>query len=390
MSSRERFDTCYHLASLCLRGVGTGPTLAENAGMLRSLALFTTTAACNASLVTPPPPTFEPDIASFAVLYTHTAALGLDGSLVFTGSTPAPDMVELGVPPAFEIALGRRHACVIADEGSVHCWGEQVNNALGEHRPCLPPETEGGFPECTLVAGIMPSLPPAHDLAAGDDVTCAILDETDQVVCWGASALTAGSVLPAFDPPTPVMAGGQPLTAARLIIEHRTVCAIDLDASLWCWGDGFGSQPAKQPQVGVVDVAFGRRHSCIIDADGLRCSGDNRNGQLGDLAHARSCDDDRECVLEQHAIDLDALRVAVGERHTCVIVRGGDVVCFGSNEVGQLNRDDAFLTGDIGLAIEGGAIEIDAGYSHTCVLRGEGLSCWGSREQLDPREGVVL
>jgi alpha-tubulin suppressor-like RCC1 family protein len=367
--------------------------------MLRNLPLLVLALpACDPTL-DPEPPRAQPyDTRAFSLAYTRTAlAIRPQGEgqrpVVFDGGrVPAPTDESgnpvLDIPPAEGVALGRRHACVLSPTGSVHCWGSHLGRALGEHRVCTPPPAEGGAPDCTLGVDIMPTLPPVRDLVAGDDVTCAITLD-DRVVCWGASDRLGGSRLPALDPPIPVtLPDGERLAAARVILDHGTVCAIARDGVLWCWGDGFGARPVRQPQLGVVDVAFGARHHCIIDADGLRCSGDNRNGQLGDVDHARRCEDKPSCLLDDQRIELDAVRVVVGELHTCALLRDGRVACFGSNEVGQLGRRDAFLVGDIGIALDG-AIALDSGYAHVCAQRtDDSVWCWGSTSVTDPRENL--
>jgi hypothetical protein len=356
--------------------------------MTRLLLLSPILAACStpaASL----PRELPYDARTFSVANTSTIVVTefdptATDNVVFEGSeipSPQDDAGNpiLTVPAASDVAVGRKHACIVSPTGSVHCWGDHTDAALGEHRVCTPPEVEGGTVNCILDAAIMPALPPVRELAAGDDVTCAITMD-DRVVCWGVPTRVGGSRLPALDPPTPVLLpDGQPLAATRVIINRGTVCAIDRTQTLWCWGDRFGSSPQRQPQVGVVDVAFGTRHSCIIDADGLRCSGDNRNGQSGDLAHARGCGDG-PCTLGETSIAIDATRVVVGERHTCALGRDGLVTCFGSNEVGQLGRTDAFLVGDLGVALDD-AIDLASGYAHICAQRSDNsVWCWGTTE----------
>jgi hypothetical protein len=70
------------------------------------------------------------------------------------------------------------------------------------------------------------------------------------------------------------------------------------------------------------------------DAAGLSCWGDNRNGQVGNFVAAKSCALTEPCTIDTpYHIDIDATRVVVGDRHTCVLGRDGEVTCFGSNEV---------------------------------------------------------
>jgi alpha-tubulin suppressor-like RCC1 family protein len=356
--------------------------------MNRWLLTILPIAACDATLDPDPPHELPYTTRSFSVAHRHTVIVTefdpmAADNVEFEGSdVPGPrdqdGNLVLDLPASVDVAVGASHACVISSTGTVHCWGDHTNGALGESRACTPPETEGGAPNCILGPEMLPSLPPVRDIAAGDDVTCAITMD-DRVVCWGVTSRLGGSRLPALDPPTPVkLPTGESLAAARVVISFGSVCAIARDQVLWCWGDGFGATPQRQPEVGVVDIALGVNHSCIIDADGLHCSGDNRNGQAGDFAAAKRCKQNARCTVDRVDIDLDATRVVVGERHTCALVRDGSVVCFGSNEVGQLGRDDAFLVGDLGIALDG-AVDLQSGYAHVCAQRtDQSLWCWGS------------
>lgn len=362
---------------------------------MRWLLLVSPIAAACTAIEPDPPHEALHDGRTFSVANTNTAFVSssIDPNTMINVSVsgiPVPtdqdgNPLPLDLPAASDIAVGRAHACLISPTGSVHCWGSHAHGALGEHRVCIPPTTEGGVPDCTLGPAIMPALPPARELAAGDDVTCAITMD-DRVVCWGVESRLGGSRLPALDPPTPVrLPDGEPLTARRVIISHGSVCAIDPAQRLWCWGDDFGALPALQPETGVVDVALGRHHRCIIDDRGLVCRGDNRNGQVGDVAHARRCGDGK-CQLGDTVVDLDAIRVVVGERHTCALGRDHRVTCFGSNEVGQLGRGDAFLVGDLGVALDG-VVDLASGFSHVCAQRVDlSIWCWGSSGQTDPSE----
>lgn len=356
-------------------------------------------AACNSTIDPEPPTAYAFDVRAMALSNTHTyavtelAANTLDNVVSFGTDVPQPhdastgEPVPLMLPAARDIAVGRAHACVLSATGSVHCWGDHLFGALGNHRACLPPAAEGGAPDCILGALVMPSLPPSRDIVAAGDVTCAITDE-DRVVCWGeAGPALGGSVLPALDPPTPVrLPSGESLVADKLVMGRGAVCAIDKLRALWCWGERFGAQPVLQPQRGVVDFALGERHDCIIDERGLACWGDNTNGQVGDFRGARACTG-KSCFIEEPLVlDIDARRVVVGERHTCALRADGAVACWGSNEVGQLGRDDAFLVGDRGLAISD-TVDIAAGYAHTCALRrDQSLWCWGSTTVYDAKE----
>lgn len=291
-----------------------------------------------------------------------------------TGSASA-----LELPSAVAVAAGAEHACILS-ANQVWCWGDDTHGALGAHRACTPPSSQGGSPECRLKPDVMPTLPPIRAIAAGVDVTCAIADDF-RVYCWGDDTLGAlgGSVVPALDPPTPVMLpDGTPLLAASLQISESTVCAVDQSARGWCWGEAIGAQPALQPFTGVRDLAVGRDHGCAISDAGLQCWGDDRNGQAGDVAFAQRCGQG-PCTIGPTTIPVTATRVVVGERHSCALGSDGSVACWGSNEVGQLGRTDAFLVGGVGVAMTG-VTDLGAAFARTCALQADGTAwCWGEQ-----------
>ena len=301
---------------------------------------------------------------------------GLDVPMPYTMGTATPEVVSLPLA-ATDVAAGTRHACALVQR-QVYCWGDHTEGALGP-RGCEPPATEGAAPQCILNAAVLPNLTQLRAVVAGDDVTCATAYD-DRVYCFGApgSPALGGSVVPALDPPRAVrLPHGAELLATRVRMWHSTVCAIDRTATAWCWGEGFGAVPVQQPYAGVVDIALGTHHSCVLAADGVTCWGDNRNGQVGNLAAARSCGDG-PCTLGPTRVLLDLpTSVVVGERHTCSLLASGDVACWGSNEFTQLGRLDAFLVGSVGIAMRG-AIDVSASYARTCARRADGEAvCWG-------------
>ena len=312
---------------------------------------------------------------------------------VVTPLGPASSVVTgLTLPPLSPLgrfvaaAVGRVHGCAITDIGATFCWGDHTLGALGANRACIVAD-EMTAATCVLGPGILPTLPPARAIAAGSDVTCAILID-DEVICWGqATAALANSQIPAVGPITTVRTSSGVLKASRVMIHHQQVCAIDKAAQLWCWGDGFGAVPINQNLVGVVDYAMGDHHRCAIDTTGLWCDGENLNGQAGDTAAARACRGD--CTVGKTRIAINAIRVVVGNRHSCALTSDRQVLCWGSNEVRQLGNDNSYLVGGIGEAVRDAA-DLSAGFAHTCALMLNGeVKCWGDRDShADPALGV--
>ena len=94
----------------------------------------------------------------------------------------------------------------------------------------------------------------------------------------------------------------------------------------------------------------GLRHCCaVFDANTLKCFGVNMRGTLG-LEDAIN----RGTTPAQMGDDLpfvalgrlvSAKKVFTGEYHSCVLLAGGRVKCFGDNRRGQLGLGDLIERG---------------------------------------------
>lgn len=295
----------------------------------------------------------------------------------------------LNLPIATAGAVGAHHACVLS-RGDVWCWGDNTGGAVGAHRACgaggSTTSEDGSTTSCAVDPDLMPTLPEIAQLAAGDDVTCALAAADGKVFCWGTATegRLGGSFVSALGTPEPVRLA---VPATAIYVQHATACAIDTAQRAWCWGEGFGETPTllddgRGPLTGVVSVAVGRHHACVVAADGLECWGENLNGQCSDARAAQACGiDAASCPVGPTRIDVDARKVVVGERHSCALTTDGSVVCWGSNEVGQLGRADAFLVGEVGVAATG-AIDVAASYAKACaVTEDHEALCWGAYKQ---------
>ncbi|MFO8072434.1 MAG: hypothetical protein R6V85_11225, partial [Polyangia bacterium] len=137
----------------------------------------------------------------------------------------------------------------------------------------------------------------------------------------------------------------------------------------------------------AAQVSSGSAHHCALLENGdVYCWGINDYGQLGyghtDFVAASQVPDQVGPV----ELGGPAVQVAAGGDHTCAILEGGDVVCWGWNGAGgQLgygnteNVGDDELPADVGTVDVGAeVVQISAGGGFTCaVLAGGGLKCWG-------------
>lgn len=137
----------------------------------------------------------------------------------------------------------------------------------------------------------------------------------------------------------------------------------------------------------AVQVVAGTVHSCaLLEAGQVRCWGRNRVGQLG-YAHKRDIGDD-ETPSSAGDVDIGApaVQLSTTASHTCALLVGGAVVCWGDGDTGRLGYGN---TRDIGddetpalagpVSLGGTALRVSAGQGHTCALLSAGQAiCWGN------------
>jgi alpha-tubulin suppressor-like RCC1 family protein len=137
---------------------------------------------------------------------------------------------------------------------------------------------------------------------------------------------------------------------------------------------------------GFKSLLAGQSHTCVLLGDGaMRCWGLNAQGQLGQ-DHTRSLGDD-ELLSTVGNVPLaeSGAQLAVGGHHTCALLEGGAVRCWGRNDSGQLGYghtrplgDDEAVSGSGYVPFGGRAVELVAGFAHTCALLDTGkVRCWG-------------
>jgi len=137
----------------------------------------------------------------------------------------------------------------------------------------------------------------------------------------------------------------------------------------------------------IAEVVLGREHGCVrYEAGSVRCWGTNDDGRLGygdDLT--RRGPGYTPDLLPDVDLGGKALQLSAGEDHTCAIIEGGDVRCWGYNGYYQLGTDG----GNIGdnetpgsrspVALGAKAIAVSSGRTHSCaIIEGDRVMCWGT------------
>ena len=73
-------------------------------------------------------------------------------------------------------------------------------------------------------------------------------------------------------------------------------------------------------------------------------------------------------------------RVAVGDQHTCVMLDGGSIWCWGANDRGQLGVGTSSVSSSatpMRVSLPAQPENLVAGSNHTCVPSGGNVYCWG-------------
>jgi hypothetical protein len=168
---------------------------------------------------------------------------------------------------------------------------------------------------------------------------------------------------------------------------------------------GATNHPADFPPVvftEVEDLSAGAIHNCFLRPGGaVHCFGGNYDGQLG-LGHTNEIGDSESPDVGPIGLGAPAIDVDAGGHHTCAVLQGGAVRCWGDNNRGQLGLGHTNDIGDDELPLTvppvqlgGPAVRVSAGNQHTCALMATGqVRCWGygdggrlgyANEELDRR-----
>jgi alpha-tubulin suppressor-like RCC1 family protein len=202
-------------------------------------------------------------------------------SLVANGGVPA-------IVGEWTLASGANHSCVLSPNGAPLCWGldssgqtspgseaasqKFVSIAGGADYTCGASLSTGvwcwgedhdGAASC---AGCLPSS--ALAVSAGLDTTC--VDDNQVLKCFGALAAQYEAAL-----------GGSRI--AQVSNGGHHVCVLTVGGRMLCAGDNSHGQATvpEAAQTDIIEIATGRAHSCALTAYGaILCFGDNTYGQL--------------------------------------------------------------------------------------------------------------
>ena len=287
------------------------------------------------------------------------------------------------------VSAGGDHTCALTTSGGVKCWGSNESGQLGD----------GTMEQRHTPVDVVGMTSGVKAISAGYYHTCAVTT-SGGAKCWGGNfdgALGDGTTTE--QRLTPVDVVGLTSGVKSISAGYYHTCALTIHGGIKCWGVnnygqlGDGTMEGRHTPVQVLgltisatDIAAGASHTCALTTSSeVKCWGDNHNGQLGDATTQQQL-----TPVQVEGLTSSVMAITAGggwtgfgivEAHTCALTTNGRVMCWGSNEYGQLGdgSGEGWLTPGEVSGLTGGVTAIDAGNSHTCALTtGRGVECWGS------------
>jgi alpha-tubulin suppressor-like RCC1 family protein len=289
-----------------------------------------------------------------------------------TTTSRATPVTVAGLPSpsdhaALALTVGYGHACVLLDDGTGRCWGDNTFGQLGQETPDadtngimdpspVPLEVRHDADPDPLIEDLQP-LEGITAVSAGEFHTCALIDD-GSARCWGQNDRGQLGV-----DPDPLTDGFEDSTSALEV------------------GGGFG---------GASAVTAGGQHTCAIVGAAVQCWGYNFYGQLGTSVG-------QSTVPVQVTAVQGATTVSVGAGFACALVdakKSGEPACWGDNTDGRLGADLSAPNARLRVPVSGisSASAIDTGNGHACLIPAgsTGPRCWGSNANGQLGDGTNL
>lgn len=340
---------------------------------------------------------------------TNSARQLGDGTMNNSSTPVATTVLTTGALAVGAQALvaGSNHNCALTVGGGVQCWGSNSSGQLGINASLNTPTPTAVVGLSTAVAYAMRNAilggrsirVPLGTLAAGHAHTCGVTT-AGGVQCWGLNDYEQlGNITGSSS--TPIAVAGLTSSVAEIAVgaDHncaRTVSALGATTgAVLCWGSNtygelgqaafIGVNSATPLAVdtlgsGVVAVTAGAQHSCalIYGTNVVKCWGRNDLGQLGNGTASSSPTPNPTPVMVSGLNTVIAL--ASGDSHTCALLNGGTVTCWGRTDEGQLGNGSFTRVSYAPVAVSGlsNVVAIAAGGYHSCALTSAGAAyCWG-------------
>lgn len=255
------------------------------------------------------------------------------GISTVTGGVPT---LVPGLSNVKKIAVGYYSACAITASDSVKCWGWERWGMLGNH------STGNERVENPVTVDLAGTV---VDISVGLVHGCAVLS-TGDVYCWGADlggALGNGAAATPSDGGPTIVTGVSGATKVSSYSNTKT-CALFGGGQISCWGSNVHTPSVVSGIATAIDILASNNYVCTILSDGtVKCWGEGDSyWQLGSASQS-----DSTTPVEVVGVS-NAIALSVGLRHSCALISGGTIKCWGDNSSGQLGTGS---TGDPSQAV---------------------------------------
>jgi alpha-tubulin suppressor-like RCC1 family protein len=297
-----------------------------------------------------------PTVAAFALALSTTGCRKAERS---GGSSPGDPEPRAEVRGEFvQVVAGKDNTCARTKNGQVSCWGDNAFTTTSYSANDVPP---GRRTTPSRVRGVANAI----DLALSSSAGCAV-EKTGKLLCWRDDAASRLGTKTNDAPPLVAVATGvddaERVGASRA--SYATYCVRRRDRSVSCLRSERDDRPVKPTSVaGLTDVdvvAPADDHTCVLRRGGkLVCW---RGSELGDAPVMR--------------VGVKAL--ASGSAYSCIVDAEDEVSCWGSNGSGQSGIGGVSI--DRPTHVEGlpKLARVAAGVYHTCGVGLDGhVYCWG-------------
>jgi alpha-tubulin suppressor-like RCC1 family protein len=318
---------------------------------------------------------------------------------------------------AILVDAGAWHTCALLSDGSARCWGSNDFGQLGSGTTgpstCVNNTAEIG---CSLRPVPVLGLSRAKALSLGGYQSCAVLED-GTVRCWGLNDYGELGIGTQTGPSTcrvdtyefacattPVAVSDLTNVVAVAASDEEHACALLANGSARCWGLnggqlGYSYVGPSACRIGAFDLACAMTpvdvsnltgataldtatfHTCAVVSGGsVRCWGSNLSGELGNGSTAASLEPSPVSNL------TNATAISTGSSHSCALLANGTVACWGRNDRGQLgigpapsdalcrNPNGDVLCSTTPVTVTGltDVSAISVGGGHTCALLRDG------------------
>jgi len=152
----------------------------------------------------------------------------------------------VGLTGVTAIASGDKFSCAVLASGQLACWG--ANNACQLDAPQTTCDSPNGG-DCSLVPVMATGLAGVKSVAAGEDFACALLSD-GTVDCWGLNVNgVLGTDAGEFSCSPPSTVPGLSGVVAIAATEYQ-VCALTASSDVYCWGNDYSDEwptPTRVP-----------------------------------------------------------------------------------------------------------------------------------------------